>query len=67
MGMFSRFGDSESAAWQRRLRRWITPTGHKDPKFEKIKKAAEADVEAMLEEDRKFFRRDAPGKREDEA
>jgi hypothetical protein len=66
MGMFSWFGDSESAAWQRRLRRWIAPTGHKDPKFEKIKEAAAADVAAMLEEERKFFRTDAPGKQEDD-
>jgi hypothetical protein len=66
MGIFSRFGDSESAPWQRRLRRWIVPSGRPDPNFQKIKEAAKQDTDAMLAEDRKYFRQDGPGKQEDD-
>jgi hypothetical protein len=37
-----------------------------DRKLEEIRRAAEADVEQMEAEDRKYFRQDAPGKIEDD-
>jgi hypothetical protein len=66
MGMFSWFGDSESAPWQRRLRSWIIPAGRPDPEFQKVKDAAAADTDAMLKEDRKYFSQNPPGKHEDD-
>jgi hypothetical protein len=55
---------SNDGGW---LRRWVIRTGRKpNPKLEEIKRAAAADVAAMEEEDRKYFRQDGPGKIEDD-
>lgn len=54
----------EEPGW---VRRWvIPPPGKPDPKFERIQRAAAEDVAAMEEEDRKYFRQDGPGYREDD-
>jgi hypothetical protein len=37
-----------------------------DPKLEEIRRAAEADVERMEAEDRKYFDQDSPGNIEDD-
>jgi len=48
------------------FQRLVMPRGHRpDPKLDEIKRAAEADVERMEAEDRKYFRQDGPGKIED--
>jgi hypothetical protein len=54
----------EEPGW---VRRWVLPgPGRPDPKVERIKRAAEDDVEAMEEEDRRYFRQDGPGHIEDD-
>ena len=67
MGIFSRFGSRDPEGKRDRLRRWVIPSGgHDDPKLDEIKRAAAADVEEIQEEDRKYFRQDGPGSREDD-
>jgi len=67
MGLFSRKKARRGAAEPGWFQRLVMPRGHPpDPKLEKIKRAAEEDVERMEEEDRKYFRQDAPGKIEDD-
>ena len=67
MGLLSWFRDRElgnEPGWFQRL---VMPRGHPpDRKLEEIRRAAEADVEQMEAEDRKYFRQDAPGKIEDD-
>jgi len=65
MGLLSWFLDQGSDFRPRWLRRWVVPKGRPDPKLADIKRAAAADVAAMEEEDRKYFRQDGPGKDED--
>jgi len=56
--------DPAEPGWFQRL---VMPRGHPpDRKLEEIRRAAEADVEQMEAEDRKYFRQDAPGKIEDD-
>ena len=66
MGLFSRFRSDESGDGPTWLRRWVTPTGRRDPDLDEIKQAAAADVAEMEEEDRKYFRQDGPGSVEDD-
>jgi hypothetical protein len=54
----------EEPGWLRRLV-MLTP-GRDDPKVDRIKRAAAEDVAAMEEEDRRYFRKDAPGHIEDD-
>ena len=67
MGIFSWLGAREAEVrpdgpgW---LRRWVMPTGRRSRKLDEIKRAAAADAAEMLEEDRKYFRQDGPGKTE---
>lgn len=67
MGIFSWFSSTrfpEEPGW---IRRWVfLRPGRPDPKLERIKRAAAADVAAMEEEDRKYFRQDGPGSQEDD-
>jgi hypothetical protein len=66
MGIVSWFTSTrnpEEPGWIRRL---VMPRpGRADPKTEQRKQAAEADVEVVEREGRKYFRRDAPGHSED--
>jgi hypothetical protein len=56
--------DPVEPGWFQRL---VMPRGHPpNRKLEEIKRAAEADVEAMEAEDRKYFRQDGPGRIEDD-
>ncbi len=67
MGLFSWFRSSrypEEPGWLRRL--VVLRRGPDDPKLQKIKRAAAADVAEMEKEDRTYFRRDGPGHREDD-
>lgn len=67
MGIRSWFASSRFPEEPRWLRRWvIIKHGPDDPKLRKIKRAAAADVADMEEEDRKYFRQDGPGHREDD-
>ena len=67
MGIFSWFSATRFPEEPRWLRRWVVlRPGPRDPKLERIKRAASADVDAMQEEDRRYFRRHAPGKQEDD-
>jgi hypothetical protein len=66
MGLFSRFRSDGSGDRPTGLRRWVVPTGRRDPDLEEIKQAAAADVAEMEEEDRKYFRQDGPGSVEDD-
>jgi hypothetical protein len=71
MGIFSwlaaRFGSTRSPEEPGWLRRWVTlRPGRDDPKLDEIKRAAAADVAAMEEEDRRYFRRDGPGNEQDD-
>lgn len=62
MGIFSWFSSTRYPEEPRWLRRWVfLRPGPKDPKLERIKQAAAADVADMEAEDRKYFRRNAPG------
>jgi hypothetical protein len=56
---------SNDGGWLRRL---VMPRKRRPPdrKLEEIKRAASADVAAMEEEDRKYFRQDGPGYIEDD-
>lgn len=71
MGIFSWFSDRfassrspEEPGW---MRRWLIPgAGRHDPKLDEIKRAASADVAEMEKENRKYFRQDGPGRREDD-
>lgn len=71
MGIFSWFShwfassrSPEEPGWMRRL--LIPAAGRRDPKLDEIKRAASADVAEMEEENRKYFRQDGPGRREDD-
>jgi hypothetical protein len=66
MGIRSWFRERFTADGSPRLWRWVSPRGRPNPKLDEIKKAAAADVAAMEAEDRKWFRRDGPGTREDD-
>ena len=67
MGIFSWFASSRSPEEPGWLRRWLIPASRPDdPKLDEIKRAAAADVAEMEEEDRRYFRRDGPGHREDD-
>jgi hypothetical protein len=66
MGFFSRFVSRASDLKPAWLRRLVLPAGRPDPKLDAIKEAAAADVAAMEAEDRKYFRQDGPGRREDD-
>jgi hypothetical protein len=67
MSIFSWFASVRSPEEPRWLRRWLIPApGRRNPKLEKIKDAAAADVHDMEEEARKYFRPDGPGHREDD-
>jgi hypothetical protein len=64
VGLFSWLvNSSNDGGWLRRL---VIRTGRPHPKLDKIKRAVAEDVAAMQEEDRKYFRRDGPGKIEDD-
>lgn len=65
MGIFSWLGSGRSADKPDRLRRWVTPTGHDDPKLDELKRAAAADV-AEIEEQGRNVSPDAPGTQEDD-
>ena len=67
MGIFKWFDSTRFPEEPRWLRRWVVLTRTRvDPKLDKIKRAAAADVAKMEEEDRKYFRRDGPGHQEDD-
>lgn len=67
MGIFSWFSATKSPEEPRWLRRWVLlRPGRRDPKLEKLKRAAAADVAAMEDEDRRYFRAQGPGHREDD-
>jgi hypothetical protein len=57
MGIFRWFSSTrfpEEPGW---LRRWVVLSGRRrDPKLERIKRAASEDIAAMEAEDRKYFR-----------
>jgi hypothetical protein len=66
MGLFSRKTrrDPAEPGWFQRM---VMPQGDRpDPELDETKRAAEADVERMEAEDRKYFRQDGPGKIEDD-
>jgi hypothetical protein len=54
----------EEPGWLRRL--VVLSPGRDDPKVDKLKEAAAADVAEIEEEGREHFRPDAPGHREDD-
>lgn len=67
MGIISWFlsgREPEEPGWLRRL--LLPRGGHDDPKLDKIKQDAAADVAELEREDHKYFRRDGPGHREDD-
>jgi hypothetical protein len=71
MGIISwfaaRFDSTRSPEEPGWVRRWVLlKPGRDDPRLDRIKRAAAEDVAAMEEEDRTYFRRDAPGHREDD-
>jgi hypothetical protein len=70
MGIFTWLRAGEWAERWEEKSRWfrdlVMPTGHDEPESDAIKRAAAADVAAMEEEDRKYFRQDGPGDREDD-
>ena len=67
MRLFSRKRAPRDPAEPGLFQRLVMPRGHRpDPKLDEIKRAAEADVERMEAEDRKYFRQDGPGKIEDD-
>ena len=67
MRLFSRKKAPRDTAEPGLFQRLVMPRGHPpDPKLQEIKRAAEADVEEMEAEDRKYFRQDGPGKIEDD-
>jgi hypothetical protein len=67
MRLFSRKRALRDPAEPGLFQRLVMPRGHPpDPKLEEIKRAAEADVERMEAEDRRYFRQDGPGKIEDD-
>jgi hypothetical protein len=66
MGIFSRFGLRRPEGTPGWMSRWLLPTGRRSEKLDEIKRAAAADVAAMEEEDRRYFRQDGPGKIEDD-
>jgi hypothetical protein len=67
MGILSWFTSTrnpEEPGWIRRL---VVPRpGRDDPKVDQRKRAAEADVEELEEEGRRYFREDAPGHSEND-
>jgi hypothetical protein len=66
MGIRSWFRKRFTADGSPRLWRLVSPPGRPNPKLDEIKKAAAADVAAIEEEDRKYFRQYGPGTREDD-
>lgn len=67
MGIFSWLASGKSEEAPRWLRRWVLPDpGGDDPELDQIKRAAAADVDAMEEENRRYFRPDGPGHVEDD-
>ena len=67
MGFLSWFTErtgGEKSGW---LRRWVFLRPRPDdPRIDEIQRAAAEDVAAMQAEDRKYFRHDGPGDREDD-
>lgn len=67
MPLFSRKKAPRDPAAPGLFQRLVMPRGHPpDPELEEIRRAAEADVERMEAEDRKYFRQDGPGRIEDD-
>lgn len=67
MGFLSWFTEHTSGEKSTWLRRWVFPRpGEPDPDIEDIQRAAAEDVAAMEAEDRRYFRHDGPGDREDD-
>jgi hypothetical protein len=67
MGIFSWFSTTRYPEEPRWLRRWVfLRPGRRDPKLERIKRAAAEDVAAMEAEDRNYFRQEGPGDQEDD-
>ena len=67
MRIFSRKKAPRVPAVPGLLQRLVQPRGHPpDRKLEEIRRAADADVERMEAEDRKYFRQDGPGRIEDD-
>jgi hypothetical protein len=67
MGIISWFlsgREPDEPGWLRRL--LLPGGGHDDPKVDEIKHEAAEEVEEMEEEDHRYFRRNAPGHREDD-
>jgi hypothetical protein len=66
MGIFHWLVSGDGSEGPRWLRRWVLPRPERDgPKLDQIKRAA-AEDDAVLEENRKYFRQDIPGEREDD-
>ena len=66
MGIFSKSSSKspDEPGW---LRRWVMPgAGRDDQDLDEIKRVADADVAAMEEENRRYFRQDGPGHQQDE-
>jgi hypothetical protein len=67
MGVFSWFTSARSPEEPGWIRRLVIPRpGRDDRKVDQRKLAAEADVEQIEEEGRRYFREDAPGHSEDD-
>ena len=61
---FTSVRNPEEPGWIRRL---VMPRpGHDDPKVDRRKEAAEADIEKIRREGREYFREDAPGHSEND-
>lgn len=67
MGFLSRLAEGSPGDRAKWLWRWVVPRpGPDDPETEQIKRAAAYEVAEMEAEDRKYFRHDGPGDREDD-
>ena len=67
MRLFSRKKAPRDPAERGLFQRLVMPRGRPpDAKLEEIRRAADADVERMEAEDRKYFRQDSPGNIEDD-
>jgi hypothetical protein len=67
MGFLSRLADGSHGERAKWLWRWVVPRpGPEDQETEEIKRAAAYEVSEMEAEDRKYFRHDGPGDREDD-
>jgi hypothetical protein len=68
MGFFFWLKSGDGTEAPRWLQRWVLPgrPARDDPELDRVKQAAAADVDAMEEEDRRYFRPDGPGHIEDD-